>query len=202
MSDDVPHLLLGLQPPSVDFIDNRLPLIHKAFTFPWIGYDRKIGRYLPKELDSADVFQQNDAALMNRDGEVPTGQPIQPNVPATMTFWNDIFDPSMGMFKSLHPKQPQRRVKDGSNYSIREKTAWEQVYTQLEKALERYVGGRYKKYRRLGGDHVTRVAKLGVKVAPSSDITTPILGAVQIILDVSIHIITQYARDDSLLNRV
>lgn len=190
MSDEVPHLLVGLQPPSVDFIDNRLPLIHKAFTFPWIGYDRKIGRYLPKQLDSADIIHHNDAALMDRDGEEPTGQLIQPNVTAPMTFWNDIFDPSMGMFKSLHPKQPHGRIKDGFNYSIREKTAWEQVYPQLEKALERYVGGRYKKYRRLVGDHVTRVAKLGVKVAPSSDITTPILGAVQIILDVSIQIVT------------
>lgn len=190
MSDDVPYLLSGLQPPSVDFIDNRLPLIHKAFTFPWIGYDRQVGRYLPKELSSADVIQQNEAALMDRDGEEPTGQPIQPDVPATMTFWNVIFDQSMGTFKSLHPKKPQGRVKDGFNYSIREKTAWEQVYTQLEKALERYVGGMYKRYRRLVGDHVTRVAKLGVKVAPSSDITTPILGAVQIILDVSIQMIT------------
>lgn len=110
----------------------------------------------------------------------------------TKAFWDNIFTKSMDKFKELYPTVPKRRVKSGTDYKIRDKTTWVDVYTQLQKAREVYDGdkqglwGRYKKGRRWMVDHSGSIVRQGIKLVPTNDIVSPVLAAVQVLLDVSI----------------
>jgi len=110
---------------------------------------------------------------------------------ARMAFWNKIFAQSMARFKALHPSESEDRVKSGVRYSIRSETTWEGVYAQLQKAREAYDGdkrgfwGKYQKPKRWLIDNSSPVLEKGIKFVPSGDYTSPVVAAVQVLLDVS-----------------
>lgn len=187
-------------PMSVQFIDDDLKDLHNALKHPLSAYDTHSRRYV---------------AVSSRSG-LPSGEELAPHltetitedessfeqnqalVPATtpMTFWDSIFQVSLDRFRTLWPDEPQGREKSGFNYSIRQKLTWEDIYDQLQKAREFYDGdtkglwGRhaksYTKKRRSFIDHTAPVARQAVRFVPQMDYTTPVVAAVQVIVDVNI----------------
>lgn len=114
---------------------------------------------------------------------------------APMTYWDGIFQKSVDRFKALWVNAPKDREKSGLDYGIRDRSTWEDVYSQLQKAREFYDGdtkglwGRYAKgytrKRRWFVDHSGPVARQAVKFVPQMDYATPVIAAVQVLVDVS-----------------
>jgi hypothetical protein len=97
----------------------------------------------------------------------------------------------MDRFKAIEPNKPKDQLKkSGNNYSIRDKTTWKNVYTQLQKAREVYDGdkkgfwGQCKRGKRWIIDHSGPVRQV-TKFVPDLDYVSPVLAAVEVLLDVS-----------------
>lgn len=185
---------------SVQFIDDDLKDLHNALKHPLSAYDSHYRRYVAVSsspgLASGEDFAPHLTDTIP-EGESSFGQ-SQALVPATtpMTFWDSIFQVSLDRFRTLWPDEPQGREKSGCNYSIRQKLTWEDIYGQLQKAREFYDGdtkglwGRraksYTKKRRSFIDHTAPVARQAVRFVPQMDYTTPVVAAVQVLVDVNI----------------
>lgn len=87
-------------------------------------------------------------------------------------------------------EEPKGRAK--TEYSIRDVDDWDAIYDKLERARAKYQNeggtvGLLRKVRRKAADRVVPVAETTrnvSKAAPDSIFSTPVLGAVQILLDV------------------
>jgi hypothetical protein len=105
-----------------------------------------------------------------------------------MVFWNGIFPDAMTEFKKT--EEPRGR---SSDFSIRSPDSWDEIYRRLEAARVKYqqVGGAVgwlRKVRRTVANNITPVAGtvgIGAKVVHGEPIATPVLAAVELILDVS-----------------
>lgn len=187
-------------PMSVQFIDDDLKDLHNALKHPLSAYDSHSRRYVA--VSSTSGLASGEELAPHLTDTIPEGGSSfgqsQALVPATtpMTFWDSIFQASLDRFRTLWPDEPQGREKSGFNYSIRQKLTWEDIYGQLQKAREFYDGdtkglwGRhaksYTKKRRSFIDHTAPVARQAVRFVPQMDYTTPVVAAVQVIVDVSI----------------
>ncbi|KAF8861121.1 hypothetical protein BDZ45DRAFT_740720 [Acephala macrosclerotiorum] len=179
-SSSVPSV--HLQPPSVDFIDNRLQDYHEAFRNPQTRYDPLLRRYVPV-LPAATMLSKSHP-IMTASEQLPQPRKLHPAVEA-MRFWTFIFDDSMKKFKELYKEEPKRRAQDG--YSIRSKTNWEDIYSQLQKARESYDGmkgfwGRVKKGLRTVADHSDPLQQ-GLRLVPENQYVSPILAAMEVLVD-------------------
>ncbi|KAE9374967.1 hypothetical protein N431DRAFT_482072 [Stipitochalara longipes BDJ] len=176
MSTDIPSLYL--QPLSVDFIDSRLSDFHDAFKNSQSQYDHASGHYIPTKMQAPSPAAEAEA------DEAEHALPVT----ARMAFWAKIFPQCMEEFKDDHPKEPNRRLK-GVDYSIRDKTNWEDIYSRLQEAREFYDGdkrgfwGRYEKGKRWVIDHSGPLLQQGIKFVPKLDYTSPVVAAVQVFLD-------------------
>jgi len=110
---------------------------------------------------------------------------------SSMSFWGPIFPLSLARLKELHPDMPDDRVKSGIDYSLRNANSWEGVYSQLQGARERYDwktkgcwGRKYKTVLRWVVDH-SALGKQFIKLVPNMEYVSPVLAAVEVILDVS-----------------
>lgn len=187
-------------PMSVQFIDDDLKDLHNALKHPLSTYDSNSRRYVA--VSSTSGLASGDELAPQLADNITEGkssfEQSQALVPATtpMTFWDSIFQVSLDRFRALWPNEPQGREKSGCNYSIRQKSTWEDIYGQLQKAREFYDGdtkglwGRhaksYTKKRRSFIDHTAPVARQAVRFVPQMDYTTPVVAAVQVIVDVNI----------------
>lgn len=187
------------RPMSVRFIDDDLKSLHNALKHPLSIYDSYSKRYVAMSSNSGFANSGQEASrltdtIMEDDNGVEQSQAL---VPATtpMTFWDSIFQVSLDRFKAVWPDEPQGREKSGYHYSIRNKAAWEDIYAQLQKAREFYDGdtrglwGRhaksYNKTRRSIIDHTVPIARQAVRFVPQMDYTTPVVAAVQVLIDVN-----------------
>ncbi|KAL9477451.1 hypothetical protein ACSS6W_007292 [Trichoderma asperelloides] len=177
---------IHLQPPSVDFIDNRLPAIHDVFRDRDVHYDPVLQRYVENRTltyanESGDGESQDNSQAL-----------VQPsysfgNVGESEKFWGLIFPDAMKKFIQESPNEPKQRDKSG--YSIRTQTTWDGVNEQLHKAREVYDGtkqgfrGRCKRVFRKIGDNAAEPAQNIIRVIPDIDYVSPILGAVQLLLN-------------------
>ncbi|KAH8788350.1 hypothetical protein F5883DRAFT_531837 [Diaporthe sp. PMI_573] len=176
---------------TVDFIDNRLPKRHPAFVNPPVRFDPMSGHYVSKDqalvqrpADGAVVVSGGSNALLDDDGIPP--RPEWTNVCA-MNFWNRIFPKAMDQLRST----PQPKGRAATIFDIRNKQDWETIYDTLEQARNKYQSkggpvGWLRKVRREGADNLAPVGvlvKTASKMAPSDPYATPILGAVEILLD-------------------
>jgi hypothetical protein len=177
---------IHLQPPSVDFIDNRLPAIHDVFKHSDVHYDPALQKYVQTQtITDADGLDASTSQALD-----------QPNytfgdIGESEKFWGLIFPEAMKKFIQEYPNEPKQRDKSG--YSIRTQTKWNGVNEQLHKAREVYDGtkqgfrGRCKRVFRKIGDNTAEPAQNIIRVIPDIDYVSPILGAVQLLLNVSLN---------------
>jgi hypothetical protein len=111
-----------------------------------------------------------------------------------MLFWNTIFLAALVQFKS-NPATPEPKGRSETPYSIRDKRDWDAIYSTLALAWNEYqkAGGRVgclRKTRRKAADNVAPlvvVAQIASDIAPENPYSTPVLGAVEVLLDVIYH---------------
>ncbi|KAH8746441.1 hypothetical protein F5882DRAFT_471415 [Hyaloscypha sp. PMI_1271] len=100
----------------------------------------------------------------------------------TMVFWNGIFPDVKTKFARI--KEPKGR---SIEYNIRNKDNWDDIYGALEAARKHYTaktgyGGRLRKVWRKAADNIQPLIE-GAKFVPDIDYVTPVLGAVEVLLD-------------------
>ncbi|KUI60968.1 hypothetical protein VP1G_08146 [Cytospora mali] len=112
----------------------------------------------------------------------PLAEPV-----AALRCWDSLFTRAMESFKVKHADEPESIVK--LKYSIRDKKDWTGVFEQLETAKKQYCkedqGFKpvFRKVYRKFAEHVAQPL-LGVsKFVPDVDYVTPVLGAVQVLLE-------------------
>ncbi|KAL4411692.1 hypothetical protein CABS03_06117 [Colletotrichum abscissum] len=104
-----------------------------------------------------------------------------------MNFWNGIFPKAMHQLRSTPP--PKDRA--STIFDIRNKHDWDTVYSTLDEARNKYQReggplGWLRKVRRKGADNITSVegiVKIVSKATPNDPYATPILGALEVLLD-------------------
>ncbi|RSL94941.1 hypothetical protein CDV31_014116 [Fusarium ambrosium] len=111
------------------------------------------------------------------------------------------YDASQGQFVALIPARsqglmvpdasPPTQSKYGEEWGIRHLTKWQDVEAKLEKARQVYdfetgsqnVGKVRRKVRSLMDDHHV-IAQQATKLVPNSEISTPIVGVINLMVDV------------------
>lgn len=118
----------------------------------------------------------------------PGPRPIE-----ALELWDSLFPQAMEQVVRLHPREPAHLYH--SDYTIRDKTSWTQVFDQVEKARNAYsnVDNRFRAgfrrvYRKFG-DHVAEPLNRMTKFVPGGGdlgavAVTPIIGCVQLLLEV------------------
>ncbi|KAL6879293.1 hypothetical protein J3F83DRAFT_725709 [Trichoderma novae-zelandiae] len=163
---------LGHRPPSVAFIDHRLPEHHQLFAETSVRYDPASESYVPVSV------QEDDAVAM-------ASRPVFTDLNA-MRFWESILPRAMSELKST----PEPKGRPGTTYSIRNKTNWHAVFGSLEEARFQYESreGPVNKLRDMRRKAASKAGTVGTvvqivsKVVPEGTCATPVLGALQILL--------------------
>ena len=127
------------------------------------------------------------AALTTSDDNGLPPRPVWAEI-KDMDFWNAIFVSVMATFKAT--AEPRGRAK--SKYDIRNKNDWDAVYDTLVVARDKYQNeggavGWIRKVRRRVANNIgpaVEASKMASKIAPNDPIATPVLGAVEVMLDV------------------
>ena len=189
----VPHI--SQQPPAVDFIGHRLETYHPMFAEDVCHYDYSAQRFVPNETPfiivqkiNDDDFQDSKLQQSSLRRSQISPRPFYTEQKA-MKFWNAIFAASMDRFK-LRPTESKRANENG--FGIRDKDNWESVYAILNAAKDKYcqeksIRGRFRKNWRRLADNISPIAetaRIAKVLAPDNMYSTPVLGAVTIIMDV------------------
>jgi hypothetical protein len=179
--DTSPHPTFRLHTPAVDFIENRLPEYHEAFDVRRVRYDASQGQFVA-------LIPAPSQSLMVPDASPPTQPRPAPAPVADMKFWDEIFPDAMELLNNETPTQS----KYSEEWGIRHLTKWQEVEAKLEKARQVYgfetgsqnVGKVRRKVRSLMDDHHV-IAQQATKLVPNSEIATPIVGVINLMVDVS-----------------
>lgn len=202
---------IGHRPLTVEFIDNHLPVVHPAFVNPPVHYDTMAGQYVSNDRTvsasssgamkvsnshaSLGIYSPSDFGPPSNLADPPP-RPEWTNTKA-MQYWNTIIIEALVIFRET-TKEPDGR--SGSQYSIREKDDWDAIYDTLKLSQDHYkqTGGRvgwFRKIRRKAADNVAPLAGaafIAFKAVPDNTYSTPVLGAVGVLLDVScVHSLPQ-----------
>lgn len=165
------------QRPSVNFIDIRMPDYHDSFKQDLCQFEPEEGRYEPRD----------QLSIVAKHGILPPPRQVPATV-SSMKFWDSIFPSAMDKLRdSVQTPEPKALAR--SEFSIRTAATWDEVIGKLEKAQLRYDGTKQGlldrlKYRsRKVMDYTDGVHRI-VKVVPDTDIVSPVLAAVNVLLDV------------------
>lgn len=183
-----------LQPPSVDFVETRMPEYHAAFRNSLTRYDPEDNQYKVHEENLAIMAAEQSLKPPESSSESSpvtqvTIRPLPPPSSATK-FWKSVFPQSMSKFRnSGDSPEPIGRAESG--YSIRNETTrtWDDVRTQLERAQEKYDGtkqglmGRLKRGSRKIMEHGDGLRRI-VQAMPDLDIASPIFAVAKVLLEV------------------
>jgi hypothetical protein len=204
MADPNASLPRPSHPLTVGFIENRLPAFHPAFVNPPVHWDNMSNQYVPNS--QALVPMPNNGSLA---ASSPVSSPTLVSGPSTvnalpprtawtdtkaMQFWNAIFHVALIKFKP-NPATPEPKGRSETPYSIRDKRDWDAIYGTLELARNEYQSaggpvGWLRKIRRKAADNVAPLASV-VQTAsdmdPNNPYSTPVLGAVGVLVDVRDH---------------
>lgn len=186
----IPNVLL--QPPSVDFIQNRLPSIDPAFErLQSLQYDQSLTRFVPTASDTAVVPWPQPSSQDVSWGRPSQRLPVRELVPAVsvMAFWDKIMGQAMAKLET--DKVPKKLV-GNVEYAIRGLYSWREIYEKLQSAREKFDGtkskflGRFKKTYRYLADKSDDAARL-VSALPDSTYVSPVKTALEVLLDVSLR---------------
>jgi len=188
--ENPPIPALTKRAPTIDFIDQRLNKHHPAFASRSVQYDPMSKQYVP--TSQMLVANSNNSLATPSIPNASFGGHNSPQRPAwqdtnAMIFWSGIFPESMVRFKCT--QEPRGRSK--TPYDIRDKMDWDTVYDTLDSARTKYQSsggpvGWIRKVRRKAADNITpgaEAAKIASKVVPQDQIATPVIGAVEVLLD-------------------
>ncbi|RGP78966.1 hypothetical protein FLONG3_2872 [Fusarium longipes] len=182
---------ISLQPPEVDFIDNHLDSRHPAFATPPSRYCPSHEAYIICEPihgseSSMDVAIQSNSTT-TRDMQIPS-RPLAAKPMVALEFWDNLFQRAMDQLKEEHPTDPDSK----QQFSIRDKTDCTAVFDQLDNAKESYCKkdksfkAKFTRIYRKVTDNAAEPMLGASKFVPNIDYVTPVLGAVQILLEAAI----------------
>ncbi|KAL8289183.1 hypothetical protein RB597_000999 [Gaeumannomyces tritici] len=149
-----PHRLPAVcqQPPSVDFIQNRLPRILDAVKGAPVHYNPQSNRFEPINTVTAAMLapSMGEKARSGQQAEDAAGEttkrrdvqpPVRELVPAVeaMVFWNAILEPAMARFSTQNQPEAQTLV-EKPQYSIRAKRQWRGIHENLQSAQDVFNG--------------------------------------------------------------
>ncbi|KAK4100793.1 hypothetical protein N658DRAFT_82858 [Parathielavia hyrcaniae] len=143
------------QPPSVDFIQNRLPQTLDVLKGAAVYYNPQSNRFEPLQAgvaampppsteEKAHPEQQKDDASTKREmaSKKNVELPVRELVPAVeaMVFWNAILPPAMTQFVAANHPEPEKLAKKQQQFSIRAKTEWRDIHEKLQSAQDVFNG--------------------------------------------------------------
>jgi hypothetical protein len=180
---------------AVDFIENRLPKYHPLFRNPPPRYDRPTGHFVVASTASQPVTMQPTLGPHSALAASPPAPPVpavgsvvkpSPEVAKTMSYWSMIFPKAMDEFTKMPGISPPKDREQ--KYDIRIEKSWEAVYDKLEAARDKYTKktgfrGKARQVWRWTADNTTETLGLVIRLVPDIAIVTPVLGAVQVILE-------------------
>ncbi|KAF4462568.1 hypothetical protein FALBO_10622 [Fusarium albosuccineum] len=182
------------RPATVAFIDNHLAEHHPAFAGSMVTFDPMAGQYVPNNQDVISTAPDGDLVASSNSAAGPLSANSFPPRPtwtdtAAMKFWESIFPEAI--VKLAEEIEPNSKLNPA--FDIRKKSDWDSVYDTLQAARARYQeqGGKVgwlRKVRRKIADNITpgaEVARIASAVTPNDPYSTPVLGTVQVLLDVS-----------------
>ncbi|KAL7950496.1 hypothetical protein V8C42DRAFT_122389 [Trichoderma barbatum] len=177
---------IHLQPPSVGFIDNQLPEHHGVFKNANAHYDHRLQKYVPNKSSVGGKSVVGKQAKEQTPNQLsPTSQLGDIGDPEK--FWGLVFPEAVVAFTNKYPKEPDGIDKLG--YGIRSQKTWNSINTQLHRAREVYDGtqvtfqGRCKRALRKLGDNAVEPTSNVINLVPNIEYVSPILGAVQLLLN-------------------
>lgn len=156
-------------PVAVDFIENCLPSHHPAFQKPPAHFDTFSRWYIATPPQEIMQTMMTSGVLVD-----------------AMPFWNEMFSDAVTIFTG-HTTEP-KELKEPA-FKIRSAHSWNEVQTALQKAQDHYVKetgvrGWMRQSRRAIADN-SQVAVQAWKIVPNVEVTSPVIGVVQGLLEVS-----------------
>ncbi|KAK7912128.1 hypothetical protein PG985_014609 [Apiospora marii] len=168
------------RPPTVWYMDNRLSPVHPMFNNAPVHYDAALQQYVP---NGGTVATASAVTNLLSISQPPPPRPEWTTLRA-MRFWDAMFSDAMARFRSTVDVSKGRP----RQYNIHEAT----VYAILERARNDYKSrggpvGWWRRVRRKVADNAVTplqgITAMASKMAPDDPFSTPVLGAVGILLD-------------------
>ncbi|KAK8112602.1 hypothetical protein PG984_013128 [Apiospora sp. TS-2023a] len=180
------------RPPAVWYIDDRGPTVHQMFSHAPVHYDGTLQQYVPNggTLATANAGA-NHLPLSQRPPPRPEWTTLR-----AMEFWDTMFSDAMAKFQSTvdaHKGRPERyNIHQDLKTHRKQASDWEAIYAILEHARNEYQSkggpvGWWRRVRRKATDNVVTplqgITAIASKMAPDDPFSTPVLGAVGMLLD-------------------
>ncbi|KAI0387115.1 hypothetical protein F5Y04DRAFT_243035 [Hypomontagnella monticulosa] len=167
---------------AVGFIENKLPDYHPFFRDPPVRYDKQAAHYVNVRPPEAPMATRPGLAVLPAPAPRPGVRPEKEAL-KSMKRWKMMFPTAMEKFRSM----PGVKIPK-PEYDIRNGKDWTDVYEKLEKARDYYtsetgISGRFRCVWRWTADNAIEPARMATKTVPQMDVVTPVLAAVQIILE-------------------
>lgn len=176
---------------TIDFIENRLPGLHPAFSGAQNVFDDETDRFVPLvPLPSALNFTMSDnqnqnLVLQTSADQNPLGeQHHETDQAQSMKFWTEIFPEAKDQLLRTSP-EPRGLSKSGG---IRDATNWDEIVNRLSSAKHAYTHaegkvGILRKGMRKAAENMAQPAAHTAKLVP--DIhpwVTPVVGTVGLLM--------------------
>lgn len=180
-----PSQPMVLHNPAANFVENRGPQYHPALYTPGtVQYDPSLTRFEPLSPPNSMQISSN---LMIPD--VPAPSPRSTPGPINgMDCWAEVFPRAM---KRLSEEEPEPRYGQEGKWGIRDLTVWRDVQARLDMAQRQYDHhhtskdvGQFRRKLRDMMDKCTVPVQNTARII-NVDLAKPVLGAVNILLDVS-----------------
>lgn len=186
---------LGNQPPSVDFIENRMPKYSPAFKTSPVHYNPASQQFISFERQKSGLSERIDSFTIQNNAIEKQNPPMDQSMALVtslsanteaMKYWNEIFSDAWTQLQATTEPRIKRH-----ELRIRCDKSWDTIYLKLEKARSGYLkqSGQFGQVVRWCADHTTPatvLVKIAQGVAPSNPYSTPVLGAVQLIVNVKL----------------
>ncbi|KAI1475686.1 hypothetical protein F4774DRAFT_273060 [Daldinia eschscholtzii] len=169
----------------VDFIENDLPRRHSYFKTLPVRHHKQHIQYTNMKRGKTPEMTPPGPTMQSVPVPRPSTKPKE-NTPIAMTYWSMVFPAARLKFESMpQANAPKNRKPE---YDIRSSTTWIDVYSKLNNARQYYtnktgIRGGIRRVWEWTADNAAQPVLGATKLAPQMDIVTPVLAAVQIIIE-------------------